>query len=66
MIDADSRVRKIEVRLIASFQIGDRDPSRLQCSVARIAAASGPNGRSPGWSRAVLASSLMVPPRSGG
>ena len=45
MIDADSTVRKIEVRLIASFQISDLQPSRLQCSVARMVAASGPNGR---------------------
>jgi hypothetical protein len=46
-IAADSTLRKIVVRLIASVQSSDRDPSRLQCSVARTAAASGPNGRSP-------------------
>src|ERR671912_51625 len=45
---AESTLRKTVARLIASFQISDRDASRLQCSVARIAAASGPNG----WSLA--------------
>jgi hypothetical protein len=32
MIDADSTVRKTVARLIASLQINDRVPSRLQCS----------------------------------
>jgi hypothetical protein len=44
MIAADSTLRKTVARLIASFQISDRNPSRLQCSVARIVATSGPNG----------------------
>jgi hypothetical protein len=48
MVAADSTLRKTVARLIASFQISDRDASRLQCSVARIAAPSGPNG----WSLA--------------
>src|SRR5918996_6265418 len=47
MIDADNTVRKTVARLIASFQINDRVAIRLQCSLERIAAASGPNGRSP-------------------
>jgi len=46
MIAADSTVRNTVARLIASFQISDRVASRLQCSVARIWAACGPNGRS--------------------
>jgi hypothetical protein len=46
-MDADSTVRKMVVRLIASLQTSDRDPSRLQCSVARMLAASGPKGRWP-------------------
>src|SRR5262245_60792943 len=44
MIAADSTVRNTLARLIASFQISDRVASRLQCSVARICAADGPNG----------------------
>ena len=40
---ADSTPRKIVVRLIACVHSSDRVPSRLQCSVARIPAASGPN-----------------------
>src|SRR6201999_630322 len=44
MIAADSTLRKTVARLIASFQISDRNASRLQCSLARIVAASGPNG----------------------
>src|SRR6266508_4941797 len=44
MIEADSTVRKTVARLIASFQISALVPSRLQCSVARIWAAYGPNG----------------------
>src|SRR5512132_3318617 len=47
MIAADSTVRKTVARLIASFQISDLVASRLQCSVARIAAPLGPNGYSP-------------------
>src|SRR4029453_3581907 len=47
MIAADSTVRKTVARLSASFQISDRVASRLQCSVARIAAPLGPNGYSP-------------------
>jgi hypothetical protein len=45
-IAADSAPRKIVVRLYTSFHSSDRDPIRLQCSVARIATASGPSGRS--------------------
>ena len=48
-IEADSTLRKTVARLIASFQSSDRDASRLQCSVARIAAPSGPNGWSLAW-----------------
>jgi hypothetical protein len=43
MVEADSTVRKTVARLWASFQISDRAASRLQCSVARIAAACDPN-----------------------
>src|SRR5215469_11361953 len=43
-IAADSAPRKIVVRLYASFHSSDRCPIRLQCSVARIATASGPSG----------------------
>jgi len=46
MIAADRTVRKSVARLIASFKINDRVASRLQCSVARIAAPFGPKGRS--------------------
>src|SRR5262249_46724764 len=35
------------VRLYASFHSSDRCPIRLQCSVARIATASGPSGWPP-------------------
>ena len=42
MVEADSTVRKTVARLRSSFQISDRAASRLQCSVARIAAACGP------------------------
>src|SRR6266545_4897918 len=52
MIEADSTVRKTVARFNASLQINDRVPSRLQCSVARIAAAYGPNGWSPATSAA--------------
>jgi hypothetical protein len=38
MVEADSTLRKTVARLCASFQISDRAASRLQCSVARIAA----------------------------
>jgi hypothetical protein len=38
MVAADRTLRKTVARLIASFQISDRAASRLQCSVARIAA----------------------------
>jgi hypothetical protein len=44
MIVAESTVRNTVARLIASFQINDRVPSRFQCSVDRIWAAFGPNG----------------------
>jgi hypothetical protein len=43
MIEADSTVRKTVALLMASFQINDPAASRLQCSVARIAAACGPS-----------------------
>src|SRR5215471_8578586 len=43
-IAADSAPRKIVVRLYASFHSSDRCPIRLQCSVAKIATASGPSG----------------------
>jgi hypothetical protein len=46
MIEAESTVRKRVARLIASFQIKVRAASKLQCSVARIAAACGPNRES--------------------
>src|SRR5215831_15594323 len=42
-IAADSAPRKIVVRLYASFHSSDRWPIRLQCSVARMAMASGPS-----------------------
>jgi hypothetical protein len=60
-IEADSTVRKSVVRLIASFQISDRVPSRLQCSVARMVAPSGPNGRSLAALEAPIAVSSLVP-----
>ena len=63
MIEAESTVRKTAARLMASFQIKDRDASRLQCSVARMAAACGPNECSSATSAAVAAES--GPARSG-
>src|SRR5215204_1063901 len=60
MTEADSTVRKTVARLIASFQRSDRVPSRLQCSVARMAAASGPNGRPGATAAATGASSWAV------
>jgi hypothetical protein len=65
-IAADSTLRKIAVRLIASFHSSDRDPIRLQCSVATIATASGPNGCSPtGWDAAVAPSACAAVARYG-
>src|SRR5262249_11435208 len=63
-IAADSAPRKIVVRLYASFHSSDRCPIRLQCSVARIATASGPSGwppagveaAVPAWAAAAAAS----------
>jgi hypothetical protein len=57
MVEADSTLRKTVARLCASFQISDREASRLQCSVARIAAPSGPNGWSPAGEGAGVATS---------
>src|SRR6266545_6833755 len=61
MIAADSTVRNTVARLIASFQISDLVPSRLQCSVAAIAAAYGPNG----WSLARSAATGAASPCGG-
>src|SRR5262245_62757908 len=67
MIDADSTVRNTLARLMASFQINDLVPSRLQCSVARIWAACDPSE----WSlatpaaRGVAASAASGAPDSG-
>ena len=60
-IEADSTVRKTVVRLIASFQIIDRVPSKLQCSVAGMVAPSGPNGRPVAALEAAVAVSWLVP-----
>ena len=57
MVAADSTLKKTVARLWASFQISDRAASRLQCSVARIAAPSGPNGWSLGGLGAGVAAS---------
>src|SRR5215469_1808873 len=59
-VAADSAPRKIVVRLYASFHSSDRDPIRLQCSVARIATASGPSG----WS--LTGVDAAVPPSAAG
>ena len=66
MVEADSTLRKTVARLWASFQISDRAASRLQCSVARIAAPSGPNGWSPaGWGVGVAPTASDAGARSG-
>jgi hypothetical protein len=57
MVAADSTLRKTVARLCASFQISDRDASRLQCSLAKIAAPSGPNGWSPAGDGVAVAGS---------
>jgi hypothetical protein len=66
MVAADSTLRNTVARLWASFQSSDREASRLQCSVARIAVPSGPNRWSlAGEGAAVAGSAWGAGARSG-